>query len=151
MLGGARFGCYATHVVAPVALLFALPPTLSLVQAAAFPAPFLTAAFATWELAHPRPKHAVLVHSAAGGVGSCLVQLTKAAGCTVVGVVGAAHKVAAVKKLGADVVIDKSTEDLWSVAEQHCPKGFHHIFDANGVRPSTHSLPASTDSSRRRR
>ena len=53
-----------------------------------------------FELARPRPGSWVLVHSAAGGVGSMLVQLAKIAGCRVVGVVGATHKVELVKQLG---------------------------------------------------
>lgn len=57
------------------------------------------------ELANPRKGSILLVHSAAGGVGSALVQLGKVAGCTVVGVVGSSHKVDEVKKLGADHVI----------------------------------------------
>jgi NADPH:quinone reductase-like Zn-dependent oxidoreductase len=61
------------------------------------------------ELANPRKGQILLVHSAAGGVGSALVQLGKNAGCTVVGVVGSSHKSADVEKLGADHVIGLST------------------------------------------
>jgi len=73
------------------------------------------------------------VHSAAGGVGGMLVQLGKIAGCRVVGVVGAPHKVDVVKSLGADAVIDRSAQNLWGEAESHAPDGFHAVLDANGV------------------
>jgi NADPH-dependent curcumin reductase CurA len=61
-----------------------------------------------FELAHPRKGQTILVHSAAGGVGSALVQLGKVAQCKVVGVVGSSHKVGSVEELGADFVIGKN-------------------------------------------
>jgi NADPH:quinone reductase-like Zn-dependent oxidoreductase len=94
---------------------------------------FLTAYYALFELAHPRPGATLLVHSAAGGVGSALVQLGRIAGCRVVGVVGSSHKVETARAMGADVVIDKSREDLWKAAEKASPKGYDVVLDANGV------------------
>ncbi len=128
-----RFGGYTTHLVVDQDYVVARPDELSMEQAAAFPSVALTAWFALFELAHPRPGWTMLVHSAAGGVGSVLVQLGRVAGCRVVGVVGASHKVAAVEALGADVVIDKSSQDLWTAAEQASPDGYQVICDANGV------------------
>lgn len=133
VLGVTRFGGYSTHVSVPRHQVFALPSRLSMEQAAGFPTIFLTAYYALFELAHPRRGHTLLVHSAAGGVGSALVQLGKRAGCRVVGVVGSSHKVEAARALGADVVIDKSREDLWRAAEQAAPKGYDVVLDANGA------------------
>jgi hypothetical protein len=65
----------------------------------------------------------ILVHLAAGGVGSMLVCLGKIARCEVIGVLGRSHKVEHVRGLGADHVIDKSTEDLSAAAERLSPKG----------------------------
>ena len=62
-----------------------------------------------------------------------LVQMCKLQGWKVCAVVGASHKVAAARKLGADTVIDKSTELLWPAARCCAPDGFLAIFDANGV------------------
>jgi NADPH:quinone reductase-like Zn-dependent oxidoreductase len=128
-----RFNAYATQLVVPRELVFALPGRLSPEQAAGFPGIALTAWFGLFELAHPRARESILVHSAAGGVGSMLVQLGKIADCRVVGVVGAAHKVDAVEALGADAVIDKSTHDLWHEAERLAPDGYDIILDANGI------------------
>ncbi|AUX44751.1 uncharacterized protein SOCE26_062190 [Sorangium cellulosum] len=66
-------------------------------------------------------------------MGSALVQLAKIASCRMIGVVGAAHKVEAAKRLGADAVIDKSHEPLWAAAERLAPEGYDVILDANGV------------------
>src|SRR5215203_6312274 len=74
----------------------------------------------------------VLVHSAGGGVGSALVQLCKLHNLHVIGVVGRNHKVEYVRQLGADAVIDKSTQSLWAEAKRLCPDGYDLVFDANG-------------------
>jgi NADPH:quinone reductase-like Zn-dependent oxidoreductase len=113
--------------------VFPLPARFDMAQAAGFPTVFLTAYYALFELAHPRPGNTLLVHSAAGGVGGALLQLGRIAGCRTVGVVGSSHKVEAARALGADVVIDKSREDLWRVAEQAAPRGYDVVLDANGV------------------
>ena len=128
-----RFGGYATHVVVPRDQIFRLPRAFDATQAAAFPAVFLTAYYALFDLANVRPGWRVLVHSAAGGVGGALVQLAKIAGCHVVGVVGRSDKVDAVDALGADHVIDKSRDDLWRMARRHAPDGYDVVLDANGL------------------
>ncbi|MGK3987642.1 medium chain dehydrogenase/reductase family protein [Sorangium sp. So ce136] len=133
VFGVVRFGGYASRVVLPRHQIFPLPSRLAPEQAAGFPAVFMTAYYALFELVRLRPGMSLLVHSAAGGVGSALVQLGKVAGCRVVGVVGAAHKVEAAQRLGADAVIDKSSEPLWAAAELHAPEGYDVVLDANGV------------------
>jgi NADPH:quinone reductase-like Zn-dependent oxidoreductase len=128
-----RFNGYATRLLARRHQVFRRPERLSPEQAAGFSAVALTAWFALFELAHPRARETLLVHSAAGGVGSMLVQLGRIAGCRVVGVVGGTHKVGAAQALGADAVIDKSSQDLWREAERLAPGGYDIILDANGV------------------
>src|SRR5687768_7030601 len=128
-----RFGGYASAVVVPEGQVFARPKGFGVKEAAAFPAVHLTAWYALRELVRVRKGTTVLVHSAAGGVGSAMVQLAKASGATVVGVVGSTHKVELVRALGADHVIDKSAEDLWKTAERISPEGYEVIADANGV------------------
>jgi len=133
VLAVTRFGGYATQLVVKHAQVFPLPAQLSLETAASLPAAALTAWFALFQLAHVQRDNTILIHSAAGGVGSTLVQLGKIAGCKIIGVVGAAHKCATVMALGADAVIDKSSEDLWSEAERLAPDGYDIILDANGA------------------
>jgi NADPH:quinone reductase-like Zn-dependent oxidoreductase len=128
-----RFNGYATRLVVRRHQVFRRPERLTPEQAAGFPAVSLTAWFALFELAHPRARETILVHSAAGGVGGMLVQLGRIAGCRVVGVVGGAHKVEAAQALGADAVIDKSSQELWREAERLAPGGYDIILDANGV------------------
>lgn len=127
------FGGYSSYLVVPEDQVYPLPASLDFAAGAAIPAVFLTAYYALFELAHPRKGSIILVHSAAGGVGSTLVQFGKLAGCRVIGVVGASHKVDYVKSLGADAVIDKSSQDLWQEAKRLAPDGYDIILDANGV------------------
>ncbi len=133
VLGITLFGGYTSHLVLRREMVFSLPENLPLEQAGGFPTMFLTAWTGLSYLANARPGEQVIVHSAAGGVGSALVQLGKLKGCRVIGVVGSAHKVAAVEELGADAVIDKSSSNLWREAERLAPGGYDVVLDANGV------------------
>jgi NADPH:quinone reductase-like Zn-dependent oxidoreductase len=128
-----RFGAYATHVVVPRAFALKKPAALAFSEAGAFFVAHLTAWYALRELANLRRGQRVLVHSAAGGVGSALLQVAKVIGAFSVGVVGAPHKVDVAKRSGADAVIDKSSESLWDAARRHAPAGYHVALDANGV------------------
>jgi NADPH:quinone reductase-like Zn-dependent oxidoreductase len=133
VLGVTRFGGYATEVIAPRDQVFPLPAPRTEMEGAAFPVAFLTAWYALHELAAVRPGASVLVHSAAGGVGSALLQLGALAGGRMIGVVGAPHKVEVARACGAAVVIDKSREPLWSRARHESPRGFDAVLDANGA------------------
>ncbi len=133
VVGLMRFGAYASVVTVPENQVFAVPERLSFEEAGALPVASLTAWYALCELAKLRPGMSLLVHSAAGGVGSALVQIAKIHGCRVFGVVGSAHKVELVRSLGADVVVDKSRQDLWAEARKFAPGGFDVVLDANGV------------------
>ena len=132
VFGVSLFGAQASHVVVNERQVFNIPKEMTMEQAAAFPAVYLTAYHALFQNVTTRPGMKVLIHSAAGGVGSALTQLAKHLGLEVTGVVGSSHKVKEVKKLGADFVIDKSKENLWTRAKEISPEGYDLIFDANG-------------------
>jgi NADPH:quinone reductase-like Zn-dependent oxidoreductase len=137
------FGAYSSRVLVPGSQCRARPQkALTPDEAAALPSVAGTALHSLklagfWPAPPVTNNRAVLVHSAAGGVGSMLVQMAKILGCSpVVAVVGSSHKVSACEALGADVVIDKSTlgsAGLWAAAAAAAPKGYAAIFDANGV------------------
>ncbi len=133
VIGVTRFGGYASRICLPESQIRPLPAAIDFAAGSAFPVAFLTAWYALYELSRLRQGHVVLVHSAAGGVGSALVVLAKRAGCRVIGVVGSPHKVRVVEELGADVVIDKSREALWPAVERAAPDGCHVVLDANGA------------------
>ena len=132
VIGVTRFGGYADRIVVPRWAAIRTPEGLDPPTASAIPVAFLTAWYAVHELARARPGRRALVHSAAGGVGTALCQLLRAAGCEVVGVVRGAHKVAIAERCGA-VVVDKQHDEPWPALQRLAPEGFHYIFDANGV------------------
>ncbi|WP_455212455.1 synaptic vesicle VAT-1 family membrane protein [Kaarinaea lacus] len=132
VIGFTRFNGYATQVCVIEDHVLPIPKGFTINEAAGFPAVFFTAYHAIFQNVVLRPKSLVLVHSAAGGVGTALTQLCKAAGFFVVGVIGSSHKREYLEKFGPDVIIDKSKQDLWIEAQKACPGGYHAIFDANG-------------------
>ena len=133
VIGLSLFNGYASHLRLPAEGVFRKPESLSFEQGATIPTVFLTAWWMVHRQVHPRPGETWLVHSAAGGVGSALLQLAALAGVRAIGVVGGAHKVGHARASGAAEVIDKSSEALWPRAEALAPGGFDAIFDANGV------------------
>ena len=133
VIGLTLFGGYASHVKIGIDGVFAKPENVSMGEAATIPTVFLTAWWMIHRQLHPREGETWLVHSAAGGVGSAILQLGKLAGVRTVGVVGGAHKVQHARSMGADEVIDKSSRSLWDAAERLAPEGFDTVFDANGV------------------
>jgi NADPH:quinone reductase-like Zn-dependent oxidoreductase len=133
VIGLTLFNGYASHLVLGEDGVFAKPSNLSFEQAATLPTVFLTAWWMVHRQVYPQASDTWLVHSAAGGVGSALLQLARLAGVRAIGVVGASHKIDTARAMGAEAVIDKSSEDLWTRAEALAPDGFETIFDANGI------------------
>lgn len=133
VIGLTLFNGYSSRLCLDADAVFALPNGLSMTEGASLPTVFLTAWFMVHQQLHPRAGANWLVHSAAGGVGSALVQIGRLSGCRIAGVVGSTHKVAHCRTMGAERVIDKSQESLWNAAEAFAPKGFDAVFDANGV------------------
>lgn len=98
-------GSYAEYVVANEQLVFKIPNSLSFKQAATAPTVSILAYILIHEIAQVKKTDTIVIHSAAGGVGSMLVQLAKIAGVNkIIGTVGNLDKERYVKSLGADVV-----------------------------------------------
>ncbi len=100
-------GAYAERVAVSADSLFTVPEGRSLDEAVALLADGRTATMMA-SAAGIGAGDRVLVEAAAGGVGSLLVQLAKAAGAQVVGAVGGERKASIAVGLGADVVVDYS-------------------------------------------
>lgn len=105
-------GGYAERVVIPDKMAIPIPDRLSFEEAAAIPEAFLTAREALFTLGAARAGDTVLVHAAAGGVGSAAVQLARQTGATVVATAGSEEKLAKVRALGATAVANYRTEDF---------------------------------------
>jgi NADPH:quinone reductase-like Zn-dependent oxidoreductase len=98
-------GAYAEYAVASASMLARRPQSLSFVEAAAVPVVAVTAWQALFEYARLARGQTVLIHGAAGSVGSYAVQLARRAGARVIATAGSGD-VDYVRGLGADQVID---------------------------------------------
>nr|SCN11952.1 ebeD-type I polyketide synthase [Kitasatospora aburaviensis] len=87
--------------VADARLVARIPEGWSFAEAAAMPVAFLTAYYALYDLADLRAGESVLIHAAAGGVGTAAVQLARHRGAEVYGTAGRG-KWAALRSLGLD-------------------------------------------------
>ncbi|GAA1854790.1 NADPH:quinone oxidoreductase family protein [Myceligenerans crystallogenes] len=126
---GSKIGVLARYAVVPAVAVRRAPAVLDDAEAAALTIAYQTAWFALHHRALLAPGETLLVHAAAGGVGSAAVQLGKAAGARVVAVVGSAAKARVAKALGADVV--HLRDDDWSSAVK-AAGGADVVFDPVG-------------------
>ena len=100
-----RQGTYAEYHVEDASIVEKKPANLSFEEAAALPLAAMTAHDAVIGFFQTKPGDTVLIQAGAGGVGSCAVQLAKAAGARVLAT-GRSENEALIRSLGADVVID---------------------------------------------
>jgi NADPH2:quinone reductase len=106
-------GGYAEKALAPRGLTFDIPDGVSDGQAVALLVQGLTAWHLLRTSARLQPGESVVVHAAAGGVGSLAVQLAKAFGAgRVIGAASSADKRALVESLGADATVDSDAPDM---------------------------------------
>jgi len=105
-------GSYAEERNVVARHLVPLPETVSYEAAAGMMLKGLTAQYLLRQTYRVQPGDTILVHAAAGGVGQILCQWGKALGATVIATVGSEEKGKIAKSLGADHVINYSTEDF---------------------------------------
>jgi NADPH2:quinone reductase len=126
-------GGLAEYVVADAAALRLAPDALDDAEAAALHIGYQTGWFGLHRRAHLQAGETLLVHAAAGGVGSAAVQLGKAAGAKVIGVVGGADKARVARELGCDLVIDRREDDIVAaVKDATGGRGADVIYDPVG-------------------
>ncbi|MEU5288281.1 NADPH:quinone oxidoreductase family protein [Streptomyces sp. CA-278952] len=126
-------GGFADYVVADEAALLPAPDSLDDAEAAALHIGYQTGWFGLHRRARLQPGETLLVHAAAGGVGSAAVQLGRAAGAKVIGVVGGPEKAAVARELGCDLVIDRRSEDIVAaVKEATGGRGADVVYDPVG-------------------
>ncbi|MEH1058281.1 NADPH:quinone oxidoreductase family protein [Micromonospora sp. CPCC 206171] len=135
VLGGATlpYGGFAEFALLAAAATFPAPAELDDAEAAALYIGYQTGWFGLHRRAGLRAGETLLVHAAAGGVGSAAVQLGKAAGARVIGVVGGPEKAAVARALGADVVVDRREEDFVAVVKAETGgRGADVVYDPVG-------------------
>lgn len=103
--GVGGYGGAGELVANPAMFTFALPDHVSFDEGAALPMNYLTAQFALAERGHLRAGETVLVHGAAGGVGTASIQVAKGYGARTIAVVSTPEKAEVARAAGADEAV----------------------------------------------
>jgi len=124
-------GSYSEYVDLPVQEVVEVPLTIAPQAAVALVLNYVTAWQMLHRVAQVQPGQAIVVHSAAGGVGTALLQLAGHAGVQVFGV-ASASKLSLVESLGA-IGIDRQAEDfVRRIHEDMLAQGVNAVFDPIG-------------------
>ncbi|MEV0702413.1 NADPH:quinone oxidoreductase family protein [Saccharopolyspora sp. NPDC050389] len=135
VLGGSALprGGFAEKALMAAETTFAAPESLDDAQAASLFVGYQTGWFGLHRRAGLRAGETLLVHAAAGGVGSAAIQLGKAVGARVIGVVGGPEKAEYARSLGVDVVVDRHREDFVEVVKAETGgRGADVVYDPVG-------------------
>jgi NADPH2:quinone reductase len=123
---------YAEKMSMPAKRVYAIAQELSFEDAAALPVQGLTAMHALGLRANLQKGEKVLVHSAAGGVGSLAVQIARKMGASQIFGVASADKKKVLEDLGVDVIIDRKAGDLVQSVKRASPTGVDVILEMGG-------------------
>jgi NADPH:quinone reductase len=111
-------GAFAEYALMDAAAAFPVPDGMTDEKAASLYLTYQTGYVGLHRRAHLQAGETLLVHAGAGGVGTAAIQLGKAAGATVIATAGGARKTEVCKQLGADHVIDYTTEDFVPIVKE---------------------------------
>jgi NADPH:quinone reductase-like Zn-dependent oxidoreductase len=142
IVGETRWGGLAEQCVVPATHVLPKPHDMSWETAAALPLTSITAMQMVKRKARVKRGDRVLIVGAGGGVAIMALQIAKAAGAWICATTGGADKVAKVKALGADVVIDYKASPDWSKEAFLAAgkKGFDAIIDSTGTATFSRSV-----------
>ncbi|HTP13126.1 MAG TPA: zinc-binding dehydrogenase [Bacteroidota bacterium] len=128
-------GAYAEYVCVPAPSAIPIPKGVDFSHAVALGVTYLTAYHALVTLANVKKKERVLIHAAAGGVGTAAIQIAKHLKTEVFATVGSAEKMEVARTQGADVVINYSTQKFADVIRMETDgTGVDVILDSVGGR-----------------
>lgn len=129
--GMSRFGAYAQYAVTNVDAVFEVASHIGAAEACAIGTQYSTAWHAAFQATNMHEGDTVLIHAAAGGVGTALVQLAKWKNCTIIGTAGSDAKIELLKKAGVDHPINYREEDYAdAIRRQAGRKPLHLSFNA---------------------
>ncbi len=121
-------GSWAERVTATPDQVFALPDSMTMAQGAGLLMNYHTAHFGLARRGRLRADETLLVHGAAGGVGSAAIQVGRALGARVIAVVSDGRKEEVARELGADECV-RAGEGWLARVREVCPDGVDVIFD----------------------
>jgi NADPH2:quinone reductase len=118
-----RQGCFAEFAAVDADLLYPTPKEVTDEAAAASALVGITAHLGLFQRAQLKAGETIFVNGGSGGVGSVVVQMAKATGAKVIATAGSPEKVAAVKALGADLVLNYKIDDITAAVQKFSPGG----------------------------
>ena len=118
VFGFTRQKAYAEYVAVPATLVLRMSKRMSFEEAAAFGVTYLTSYHALITLGQMKKGESLLLHAAAGGVGTAALQIAKHLGVRVYATVGSHSKNQTAQDLGAAVVINYTEEDFAEIVRQ---------------------------------
>lgn len=126
---------YAEYVSVPAAFVSPMPKKMSFEEGAAFLVTYLTAYHALVTLAHIQKGERLLLHAAAGGVGTAALQMARQLGVTVFATVGSQSKLDLVRDLGATLAINYNEGDFEEIIRRETNGyGVDVVLDSVGGR-----------------
>jgi NADPH:quinone reductase len=138
---GTAFGGWAELVAAPEMLVMPLPDGASFDAGAGFVVNYQTAHLALTRRGRLAEGEVVLVHGAAGGVGTACVQVARALGAgTIIGVARGRERMAVAMAAGADHALDSGDDWVAQVRELTAGRGADVVCDPVGGEASSQSL-----------
>jgi NADPH:quinone reductase len=129
---GPMVGVYADQAAVPEDVAVPVPGTLSTRDAAAVLLQGMTAHMVTHDVHAGSSSETALVHAAAGGTGSLVVQFLVQQGTTVVGTASSTEKARFVRSVGARHVLDSRRPDLADAVRALVPGGVDVVYDSVG-------------------
>lgn len=134
-------GAYSKQIIVPADRIVPLPSNISTEVAAATLLRGLTAEYLLRRLFRVTVGSKILVHAAAGGMGTLLAQWGKALGAFVIGTVGSQVKESVARRSGCSVVINYTTDDFVAcVLQETKGAGVDVVYDAVGQAVFVRSL-----------
>jgi len=141
-------GAYAEYAVAPAGQCIAVPPSLSMIEAAALPETLFTVWSNLFERGRAAPGETVLVHGGTSGIGTMTILLGKLFGLSVIATAGSAQKCRRALEIGADQAIDYKTQDFVAEVRKHVPDGVNIVLDMVGGDYVPRNLDCLTEEGR---
>jgi NADPH:quinone reductase-like Zn-dependent oxidoreductase len=125
-------GFYAEYVAVPAKLVGHVPAGMSLRDAGAIGTTALTAIQGVDDALHVRSGETLIIHGAAGGVGSLALQFARLRGARILATASGEDGAGFVKRLGADAVVDGRKGDIVAAARQLDPQGVDAVLALAG-------------------
>jgi NADPH:quinone reductase len=135
-------GFYAEYVAVLAENIAHIPKRLDVERAGAIPCTGLTALQGIDDALRVKRGETVIIHGAAGGVGSLAVQFAKLRGARVLATASREDGLALVRRLGADMAVDGRREDITAAARRFAPEGVDAVLALAGGMALTRCLDA---------